>query len=122
MLVIREAQLEALGRAMASRFEKQMLRRLEQMRREQLIALPGEELPGHIVRGVREAANYGLRSEAHLARYISLACRFLGGFGGKAHPKEAVSILKAYGVSVEARLERLEQWCRETGGRSAARR
>jgi hypothetical protein len=122
MLVIRDTQLEALGRTMVFRFQRKMLAHLRQMQSEGLIALEESDFAGHIERGLREAERFDVRTEADVARYVGLVCRYLGGFHEKAHPKEAVTILKTYGASAEARLDRLEQWCRQTGGRSAARR
>ena len=121
MLVIRNQQMNVFGEARKRSFQEKLYLRL--------LTLPGnlEQQYGQAVlmhqidAGIERAAQFLLRSEADVARYIEIAFQYLGGFTEQPHAKEALNILYRHGAASSERLDCLEAWCRQTNGRSAAR-
>ena len=80
MLVIREAQIVALSRALRSRFEREALEHVKACFPEQCAEL-GEENAFHYVRqGLRRAKDYGFESQYDLLRFLNVTFSLGGDF------------------------------------------
>ena len=105
MLVIREAQKEALRRASQRDFERRLQRHLGEKLGE---AGPG---PGIDASGVIQSARaLGIRRERDIARYGELMYRHTGGLKPGGLSKAAQNILLAHGVDAAEKLDRLAAW------------
>lgn len=100
----------ALSRHAEQNFHKNLRLRLSAV-------LDGEEWPPHKIEqhintGLSRAKTYGfIRSEAEIAEYIEIVCRYLGGFGRAPHSPEVMLILFDRSRQTAARLARLRAWC-----------
>jgi hypothetical protein len=80
MLVIRNPQFDALGRAAYEDFVSRMRKHLRNFFPEQCEAL-GEAKTGQLIEfGVKRAREYGFEAEREVCKYIDLMCVFGHGF------------------------------------------
>jgi hypothetical protein len=109
MLIIREAQLQALQAERQRSFRRQLVCDLTK-----LYAQSGRELPpstalAQIEQGINAAHRYDISSEEDIARFVQLVCVRWNGFGPETLPKPVMNILLAYRVPASVKLDRLEQ-------------
>jgi hypothetical protein len=114
MLTIREAQLRTLQEQSKAGFRHRLRARL-------LSILPAESFPTadldtHIDRGLEQARDCGLTSEADVARFVEAVCLYLHGFSPEGLPKEALPGLYAFHVKPAVKVERFVAWCKSGGG------
>ncbi len=107
MLVIRDAQFEAVSRALDAEFRAKLTRHLQghaPFRRD-------SDIQDQISLGMKQAREYGLIREIDVVRFIEAMCVYLGGFTAEPLPKPALAILYGYRTDPEARLNRFIRWC-----------
>jgi len=109
MLIIREAQLQALRAERQRSFRQQLLSDLTI-----LYAQVGRELPlstvvDQIEQGINAAHRYAIASEQDIARFVQFVCARWNGFGPETLPKPVMNILLGYRVPASVKLDRLER-------------
>ena len=72
MLVIREAQIVALSRALRSRFEREALGHVKACFPEQCVELGEENAFHYVQQGLRRAKDYGFESQYDLLRFLNV--------------------------------------------------
>lgn len=105
MLVIRDAQMKVLARAVRRSFEGRLIRHLSETR-----GLPEERLEAELPATIQTAMDLGFVRECDVARFCEAMYRYAGGPGIEGLPKVAQNILLAYGVEAAEKLDRLDRW------------
>ena len=80
MLVIREAQIVALSRALRSRFEREALGHVKACFPEQCVELGEENAFHYVQQGLRRAKDYGFESQYDLLRFLNVMFTLGGDF------------------------------------------
>lgn len=99
MLTIRKAQIEAMGQAGEERFLSQLTAELQAASPDAVVA------PEMLAETVAYARSQGLTQEQHIARLVVAA----GSMPVSAMPRDALSILQAYGKDEEEKLAAFER-------------
>jgi hypothetical protein len=113
MLVIRDAQLQALARDRLANFKRRLRKHLQD-------AVPSHPSVEDLVeRGVPVASRYGFSTERHTAQFLAISARRLTGFPDAGIPVPALAILMAHGADPEWKLRRYEEWANSTNSAKA---
>jgi hypothetical protein len=93
MLTIRQAQLDALSRVEAQKFEDWTLAHLHRFFSAQCAALGDDRLRESIRYGIRRAAHYGFKAKRDVCKYIDLMIVFGRDFDTDKRHRWAAEIL-----------------------------
>ncbi len=114
MLVIRDAQLQALAKDRLADFKRRLRRHLR-------AAVPSQASVEDLVeRGVSIASQYGFSTERHTAQFLAISARRLAGFPDAVIPVPALAILMAHGADPDWKLRRYEEWANSTNSARGA--
>ncbi|MGE0442209.1 MAG: hypothetical protein AB7L66_05225 [Gemmatimonadales bacterium] len=111
MLIIRQAQLDAMGRALDRQFTAAVRSHLAEQFPDRIAALSPEALAAEIEQGCAQGREFGLESEADVAALIHF--RFEAGPDFATHPEFgwAVAALMNPDLTSPERVDRLfEEW------------
>jgi hypothetical protein len=110
MLVIRREQMGAFEEQRRRNFKQRLAAHIEALLAGNGMHMAAAELRDTIEKGMKAAPDYGLIAERDVARYIEIACVYLGGLRSQEQRKEALAILYSYGLDPSVKLDRYQRW------------
>jgi hypothetical protein len=116
MLMIRQAQMDALSRARMADFEE----RLGALLAGAAPTLPASAIAAAIGGTLRQSRQFGLVAEADIARFGAITIRTFQGIPAGRLPVPALAILMSHGLDPQRKLDRYEAWA-ATHGRTGGR-
>ena len=109
MLIIREAQMEALATAAVRRFETRVCSWLTATFPERCAELGADALRDLVQQGIKKAAGYGINQERDVAEFIALMVRLSPEFDALDTYAWTARLLRRAHVPAELRLERIKE-------------
>jgi len=111
MLVIRDAQMQALARQRTENFLARARRHLTG-----LYAPDAAQLEQLLQKGVPKAQEFQLTTEQDVIRFLEIAWREFGGVPAE-FDRPALAILRSYGMAPDEKLRRFAEYAEKAGAR-----